>query len=38
VRFLGGGRGDGAAPGAPDGNGNGASAHIDPMEEEGIPF
>jgi single-strand DNA-binding protein len=38
VRFLGGGRGDGAAPGAPAGNGNGASAHIDPMEEEEIPF
>ena len=35
VRFLGGGRGDGATPG---GNGNGASAHIDPMEEEDIPF
>ncbi len=37
VRFLGGGRGE-AAPGAPAGNGNGASAHIDPMEEEKIPF
>ncbi|MBE2233675.1 MAG: single-stranded DNA-binding protein [Anaerolinea sp.] len=37
VRFLGGGRGE-AAPGAPAGNGNGASAHIAPMEEEDIPF
>jgi hypothetical protein len=36
VRFLGGGRGDGAAPAAPAGNG--ASAHIDPMEEDEIPF
>lgn len=35
VRFLGGGRGE-AAPGAPAGNG--ASAHIDPMEEDEIPF
>ena len=37
VRFLGGGRGE-AAPGAPAGNGNGASAHVDAMEEEEIPF
>jgi hypothetical protein len=36
VRFLGGGRGDGAAPGG--NGGNGASAHIDPMEEEEVPF
>jgi single-stranded DNA-binding protein len=37
VRFLGGGRSDGAAP-VGNGNGNGASAHIDPVEEEDIPF
>ncbi len=36
VRFLGCGRGDGAALGAP--GGNGASAHIDSTEEEDIPF
>jgi single-strand DNA-binding protein len=35
VRFLGGGRSDGAAP---VGNGNGHSAHIEAMEEEDIPF
>ena len=33
VRFLGGGRSEAGAPGD-----NGASTHIDPMEEEDIPF
>ena len=37
VRFLGGGRGE-TAPGTNGGNGNGASAHIDPTEEDEIPF